>query len=69
VAGHSEESEPVESEKKAGQSGNVIHACGLRVGVLDTAIFVRPQARSKHLSPRRNLPPGHPPPSFIAKSQ
>jgi hypothetical protein len=33
----------------------VVHACGLRDGVLDTAIFVRPQARSKHLTPHYRL--------------
>jgi hypothetical protein len=50
-----DDSEPLESEKQAGQSGNLVHACGLRDGVLDTAIFVRPQARSKHLTPRYRL--------------
>ena len=55
VGGRGEQTEPVEPEKQARQGGNVIHACGLRSGVLDTAILVRPQALSKHLSPRYHV--------------
>lgn len=55
----SEQTEPVESEKQAGQSGNVVHACGLCDGVLDTAILVRPQAAFEASIASLE---GHPPP-------
>jgi hypothetical protein len=45
-----EQAERVAPEE-AGQRGNVVNASGLRDGELHTAIFMRPQALSKHLPP------------------